>query len=152
MRELKFHRVFLCVCETFCFSSFPPVDFSYQLLSFNYSQTSLVPPASFVAIFSSMLNFCMCAKSLQSYLTLCNLCTIASRLLCLWQSLGKYTGVVCHALLQRIFPTQRSNQCLLHLLHWQVGSLLLAPLGKPTFLYITGQWYNYIHAGLNNYF
>ena len=33
-----------------------------------------------------------------------------------------------------IFPTQGSNLCLLCLLHWQVGSLPLAPPGKPTFL------------------
>ena len=37
-----------------------------------------------------------------------------------------------HALLQGIFPTQGLNPCLLHLLHWQVGSLPLTPLGKPT--------------------
>ena len=30
-----------------------------------------------------------------------------------------------------ILTTQRSNLCLLHLLHWQVGSLPLAPPGKP---------------------
>ena len=34
-------------------------------------------------------------------------------------------GVRCHALLQRIFPTQGLNLCLLCLLHWQVGSLPL---------------------------
>ena len=41
----------------------------------------------------------------------------------------------CHALLQGIFPTQGSNStsCLLHLLQWQVGSLLLAPPGKPLY-------------------
>ena len=32
---------------------------------------------------------------------------------------------------QRIFATQRSNPCLLCLLHCQVGSLQLAPPGKP---------------------
>ena len=37
----------------------------------------------------------------------------------------------CHALLQRIFPTQGSNPSLLSLLHWQAGSLPLAPPGKP---------------------
>ena len=37
----------------------------------------------------------------------------------------------CHALLQGIFPTQGSNPHLLHLLHWQAGSLPLAPPGKP---------------------
>ena len=37
----------------------------------------------------------------------------------------------CHALLQGIFSTQGSNLHLLYLLHWQVGSLPLAPPGKP---------------------
>ena len=37
----------------------------------------------------------------------------------------------CHALLQGIFPTQGSNPQLLSLLHWQAGSLPLAPPGKP---------------------
>ena len=37
----------------------------------------------------------------------------------------------CHALLQGIFPTQGLNPCLLWLLHWQVGSLLLLPPGNP---------------------
>ena len=40
---------------------------------------------------------------------------------------GKNTGMSCHALLQGIFLTQRSNPCLLCLLHWQAGSLPLAP-------------------------
>ena len=43
---------------------------------------------------------------------------------------GKNTGVGCHALLQGIFQTQGSN---LRLLHWQAGSLQLAPLGSPNF-------------------
>ena len=54
-----------------------------------------------------------------------------SRLLCPWDSPGKNTGLDCHALLQGIFPTQESNPGLLHLLHWQAGSLPLAPLGNP---------------------
>ena len=36
----------------------------------------------------------------------------------------------CHAILRGIFPTQGSNPSLLHLLHWQAGSLPLAPLGS----------------------
>ena len=36
-----------------------------------------------------------------------------------------------HALLQGIFLTQGWNPHLLHLLRWQVGSLPLAPPGKP---------------------
>ena len=39
-----------------------------------------------------------------------------------------------HSLLQGIFPTQGSNPGLLHLLYWQVGSLLLVPTGKPFLL------------------
>ena len=42
---------------------------------------------------------------------------------------GKNTGVGCHALLQGFFQTQGSNPSLLLLLHWQVGSLPLAPPG-----------------------
>ena len=57
--------------------------------------------------------------------------TVAPRLLCPWGSPGKNTGVGSHTLFQRIIPTQGSNPCLLHLLHWQVGSLPLAPPEKP---------------------
>ena len=37
-----------------------------------------------------------------------------ARLLCAWNAPGKSTGVGCDALLQEIFPTQRSNPGLLH--------------------------------------
>ena len=47
---------------------------------------------------------------------------------------GKSTGVGCHCLLQGIFPTQGSNPRLLRLLRWQVGSLPLAPPGKPCWI------------------
>ena len=50
---------------------------------------------------------------------------------CPWDSPGQNTGVGCYALFQGIFPTQGSNPCLLCLLNWQVGSLPLAPPGKP---------------------
>ena len=45
--------------------------------------------------------------------------------------LGKNTGVGCHFLSQGIFPPQGLSPSLLCLLHWQVGSLLLTPPGKP---------------------
>ena len=64
--------------------------------------------------------------------------TVASRLLCPWNSLGKNIGVGCHALLQGIFPTQGLNPHLLHLLHWQAGSLPLAPPGNPIGLHRMG--------------
>ena len=54
-----------------------------------------------------------------------------ANLLCPWDSLNKNSGVACHFLFQEIFPTQGSNLCLFHLLHWQVAYLLLVPPGKP---------------------
>ena len=55
-----------------------------------------------------------------------------TRLLCLWDSPGKNTGVGCHALLHEIFPSQGSNPCLLCLLHRQVGSSTSATWGAQT--------------------
>ena len=45
---------------------------------------------------------------------------------------GKNTEVGCHFFLQRIFPTQGLNLCLLH---WQAGSLPLSHLGSPSSRY-----------------
>ena len=45
-------------------------------------------------------------------------------------SSSKHTGVVCHFLLQEIFPTQGSNLHLQGFLHWEVDSLLLSHLGS----------------------
>ena len=42
-------------------------------------------------------------------------------------SMDKNIGVDCHAHLWEIFPIQGSNLNLLGLLHWQAGSLPLAP-------------------------
>ena len=71
----------------------------------------------------------MCAKSLQLCPTLCDPmdCSPPGSS-AHGDSPGKNTGVGCHALLQGIFVTQESNPSLLHLLHWQAGSLSLAPL------------------------
>ena len=74
---------------------------------------------------------CIHAKLLHRVLLFATLWTVATGFLCPWDSLGKNIGVGSHALLQGIFPTQGLNTYLLHLLHWQVGSLLLAPPGKP---------------------
>ena len=70
---------------------------------------------------------CMCAKSLQLCLTLCDPTDYSSptRLLCPWDSPGKNTGVGCHALVQGIFPTQGSNLRLLCLLHWSLQRQVL---------------------------
>ena len=58
----------------------------------------------------------------------------AARPLFAWDFPGKNTGVGCHALLACIFLTQGSNLHLLHLLHWQAGSLPLGLLIKVTYL------------------
>ena len=66
-----------------------------------------------------------------------------TRLLCPWDSLGKNTGMDCHALLQGIFPTQGLNPHLLCLLHWQVDSLPLSHLGSPLihiYSWMFGDW------------
>ena len=64
-----------------------------------------------------------------------------ARLLCPWASPGSDTGVGCHFLLQRIFPTQGWNPCLLRLLQWQTDSLPLSHLGSP---YPTTVSYNHV--------
>ena len=68
----------------------------------------------------------MCAKELQK-------CSVLW-LLCPWDSPGKNTGVGCHFLLQGIFPPPGPNLGSFCLLHWQVGSLPLAPPGKSQVL------------------
>ena len=58
---------------------------------------------------------------------------LSTRLLCPWNSPGRNTGVGCHFILQRIFPTQASNPWNPWLLHWQSGSFITEPPGKPTY-------------------
>ena len=61
-----------------------------------------------------------------------------NRLLCPWEFPGKNTGVGCHFLLQRIFPTHGLNLCLL--LGRRIFFLPLSHLGSP--LYILQSWLN----------
>ena len=56
---------------------------------------------------------CVCAQSLQLYMTLHTCRLYPTRLLCPWDSPGKKTGMGCHVLLQGIFFTQGSNPGLL---------------------------------------
>ena len=58
------------------------------------------------------------------------------RRLCPWNFSGNI-GVGCDVLLQGFFLTQGSNLRLLHLLHWQVDSLLLHYVGSPSPLLTT---------------
>ena len=63
-----------------------------------------------------------------------------TRFFCVWDFPGKNTGVGCHFLLQEIFPNQGSNPQFSSLIHWQVGSLLLVPPGKPEKCKLKQQW------------
>ena len=77
------------------------------------------------------VNSYMHTKLLQSCLTLYNPMDCSPSGSYLWDFPGKNTGVSCYFLLQEIFPIQGLNRCLLSLLHWQVGSLPLAPPWSP---------------------
>ena len=72
------------------------------------------------------------AKLLQSCLTPCDHMDWSLPGSSVHAILQARIGVGCHVLLQGIFLTQGLNPCLLHLLHWQLGSLSLAPPGKPS--------------------
>ena len=69
------------------------------------------------------MSMCVCDKSLQSCLTLCDLMDGSSPGSSFHgDSSGKNSGVGCYFLPQGIFLTQGSNPHLLRLLHWQMGS------------------------------
>ena len=63
--------------------------------------------------------------------------TVPTRLLSPWNSPGKNTGMGCHCLLQRIFPTQGLNPGLLHyrrsLYHQPPGKFKIFPNLRITF-------------------
>ena len=60
----------------------------------------------------------------KSFLTLLQCQGLSpARFFCPWDFPDKNTGMGCHSLLQRIFPTQGSNLCFLH---WQADSLPLS--------------------------
>ena len=74
---------------------------------------------------------CMCAKSFQLCLTLCDpmdCSLLGSSLFMIFSRQEYWGGLPCPP--PGDLPTQWSNSCLLHLLHWQVGYLPLAPPGK----------------------
>ena len=71
-----------------------------------------------------------CMLSLFSYVPLCDPMDPTGQAPLSMDSPDKNTGVGCQALLQGIFPTQEANPHLFCLLHWQVGSLPLAPPGE----------------------
>ena len=74
-----------------------------------------------------LFGVCICSLLSDSE----TLWTAARQAPLLWDSPGKNAGVGCQDLSQVIFLTQGSNLSLLCLLHWQVDSLPLRPLGNP---------------------
>ena len=91
----------------------------------SYKDTNPIIRASPSGPYMCVLSPSVMSDSLQ----LCGLWP--TRLLCPWDSSGKNTRVGCRFLLQGIFLNQGLNPCLLHLLHWQAGSLPLSHLGSP---------------------
>ena len=114
----------------------------------------LAPRQTFFDVLSNQVTFPLCFPTpLLSSLVSCKCAKLLQSCATFWDSKdcglpgssvpggspGKNTKVDCHALLQRIFPTQGSNPRLLCLLHWQVGFSPLVPPGKPCFLFIVKQ-------------
>ena len=95
----------------------------------SYSLLNNAPPNPVTwALGFQHTNF-VCVRSVaQSGLTLCDPWT--ARLLCPWNFPGRNTEAGYHFLLEGIFPTQELILHLLCLLHWQVDSLPLCPLGS----------------------
>ena len=86
---------------------------------------------------------CVHACMLSRVRLFVTLWTVATRLLCPWDSPGKNTGVGCHFLLQGIFLTQGSNPSLASSA-LAGGSLPLCHLGSPLMIqiYDFGFWKN----------
>ena len=115
-------------------SVFLPVSFSIWM-SLSQSLSLVLPLIT--------PSFLLCALVMPSYWHACVLSHISSIRLCAtsWTVARQAPLSVefsrqdywsgCHSFLQGIFPTQGLNLCLSRLLHWQVGSLPLAPPGKP---------------------
>ena len=88
---------------------------------------------------------CMCLLScVQLFGTL--LTVACQALLSLEFCLQEYAGSGCRFLLQGIFPTRRSNPCLLCLLHWLAASVPAEPPGKPVAWFTTSRRTGPIHS------
>ena len=77
----------------------------------------------------------MHAKLLQSFLIVQSYGMYPTRLLCQQILQARILEWVAMPSSRGFFPTQGSNQSLLCLLHWETGSLPLAPAEKVIMLY-----------------
>ena len=89
------------------------------------------PCIQYMFLVNTYINMCVCACYTASVVSLCDPMDCSPPGSSVHgDSPSKNTGVGCHAQLQGIFLTQGSNLHLLCFLHWQAGSLPLAPPGK----------------------
>ena len=103
------------------------------------SSFSLSPFLYFCSFFFTHVHLCICV-CVQSHFSSVQLCDPMDRSLPSSSAhgilQGKTTGVGCHDILQGIFPTKGLNLNIICRLHWQEGSLPLAPSRKPTLICI----------------
>ena len=108
-------------------SSERPFQFTSAYNTIHLPNLSLMQPLKILTTFNilfSMFYFCpvCCCCSLipQLFLTLLRSCELQpTRLLCPWDIPSKITGVICHFLLQGIFPTKGTKATSPHLLHFR---------------------------------
>ena len=111
--------------------------FSNQNDSWNKNQIDMHQRVKVRHFFLWLRRVCVCSVL---WLTLCKPLDCSPPGSCVHgDSPGKNTGVGCHTLLQRIFPTQELNLCLLCFLNWQVDSLL-HHLGSPPLTKLKPKW------------
>ena len=138
---------FTCLYLLMCNLSSPDKnnqEFAFTLLPNNYLKLSLVFQ-SFVWVIphlfwmSSCLIWvghyekCLCAKSLQSHLTLCDPmdCSLLDSSVHEILQAKVLDWVAMPSSKGSFQPRGKTHTHLLHLLHWQVGSSPLVPSGKP---------------------
>ena len=129
-------------CQMFSFSGHPIVDLLYP---FCPSSTSLplwlrLLCSLYLVCFGLVCSFIWFIIFMIFHMCACQFASVLSDCLQLYELPGKNTGVDCHALLQGISLTQRSNPHLLWLLLWQAGFLPLAQPGKPYISYMSAKW------------
>ena len=90
-------------------------------------EANTIPVITEFTVWKSSVGACLV---IQSCPTICD-STDYNRQAPLSMGLSPKSILDCHFLFQGIFPTQGSNLCLLHLLHWQADSLPLSHLGIP---------------------
>ena len=101
------HRTLFPLCLLNCF-----------VLPHPFSRIKILSKYNLIHILSSVNLVCGCVSRsvVSDFLQPHGL--QPARLICPWNSSGMNTGVDCHSLLQRIFPTQGTNPGLLHC--WQI--------------------------------